>query len=170
MVRLMLMLLFLAKNGGFWSAVNPPSFAESSGPVKAQVANRMTAAYKGMASRKEELEIRGNLKIAAQVEYRERSNIVAAPPLGENFSAQGPLLAKVALELPATKGIVSLVRSRIDGITASPIGRPGPPNSFVTITATSTRPGHFLGYGQHHPSEFQSWERHQPSASGRSLE
>ena len=48
----------------FWSGVNSPPLAEPPGPVKAQVANRMPAARDGMAARKEQLEVRGDLEEA----------------------------------------------------------------------------------------------------------
>ena len=103
------------------------SFFESAGPVKTQVTDRMTSAYKGMAPRKEELEVWGNLEITPQIKNPKGSSIVTALPLGEKLHTQGQFPAKITLELPAAKGVIALVRGRIDGITGSPVGRPGSP-------------------------------------------
>lgn len=87
----------------------------------------MPAACKRPAPSEEDLEVRRDFKESPEIEHHEGTDIVAALSLGENLPAQSQLLAKIALELPSAKRVIALVRSRIDGITASPVSRPGPP-------------------------------------------
>jgi hypothetical protein len=87
----------------------------------------MPAARKGVTPRKEKLEIWGDFEITSQIEHREGTGIVTAPPLGENLPAQSHPLTEIALEKPPSKVVIELVWGRIDDIAASSIGRPWSP-------------------------------------------
>ena len=109
------------------SRVNLGLFAESPSPVEAQVADRMVAACQGVATRKEDLKVRGDFEEAPHIEHGKGAGIITALPLGENLPAQGQPLAEITLEEPPAKGVVALPGGGIDGIAASPVGRPGSP-------------------------------------------
>ena len=122
------------------SRVNLGLFAESPSPVKAQVADRMVAACQGVAARKEDLKVRGDFEKAPQIEYGKASNIITALPLGKNLPAQGQPLAELTLEEPPAKVVVALLWGGIDGIAASPVGRPGSPTLLQSERKLSPGP------------------------------
>jgi len=87
----------------------------------------MPSPREGVASRKEELEVRRDLEIPSQIEHCEGTDIVAALPLRKKLPAQGQSLAEIALQEPSAKAVIALSGGRIDNVAASPVGRPWSP-------------------------------------------